>query len=211
MSIKPSTSIGLSVVLIVGVGALGAWWGQHNAATLRESVSSAEQATSPRALGSKSQVPLPRALDSEPLQEEMISSPSSKGSVAGAAGQPPKIVPGGVVAGSDFNRLWETTAIQPWQVRAVPITAPNWIITGVVQRGKNTQIIVQFDGEPAPRFLKIGDVLPGGSTLAWVGPGTIGVVTPNRKRLAVPVLPNIFEPAASASPGQKPTPTPTSR
>ena len=84
--------------------------------------------------------------------------------------------------------MWETTAGQAWQVRAAPITPPNWYITGVVQRGEKTQIIVQFDGEPTPRFLKIGDTLPGGGKLAWVRPGTIGVITPNRKRIGVPVL-----------------------
>jgi hypothetical protein len=204
MSIKPTANIALAIAVIAGASAFGAWWGQRTFALPEPN---AQQAATSRTQGAGPLVPRPRALVGDPPQEEILAPSGSAGSLAGAKGQAPEIVPGGAVAGNAVNRLWETTASQPWQVRAAPITPPNWTITGVVQRGDKTQIIVQFDGEPAPRFLKIGDVLPGGSKLAWVRPGTIGVVTPNRKRLGVPVLPNIFEPAAapSASPGQKPT------
>lgn len=100
----------------------------------------------------------------------------------------PEIVPGGVVLGQAVERMWETTANLAWQVRPAPLTPPNWFITGVVKRGDQSQIIVQFDGEPAPRFMKIGDLLPGGGRLAWVRSDAIGVVMPGRKSLGVPVL-----------------------
>jgi len=99
-----------------------------------------------------------------------------------------EIVPGGLVAGQAVDRMWETTAKLAWQVSAEPLTPSNWFITGIVKRGAQTQIIVQFEGDPKPRFLKIGDVLPGGGRLAWVRPDAIGVITTDRKKLNVAVL-----------------------
>ncbi len=144
----------------------------------------------------------PRPLASDAPQEEILPNPVPANAPTAAAGaQTLEIIPGGAVAGNAVQRMWEASANIPWQVRATPITPPNWSITGVVQRGEQTQIIVQFDGEPAPRFLKIGDVLPGGAKLAWVRPGAIGVVTPSRKRLGVPVLSGSQEPGAAQSAG----------
>lgn len=97
--------------------------------------------------------------------------------------------------------LWETTANQPWQVRPQPITPPNWYITGVVRRGEQTQVIVQLDGEPMPRMFKVGDTLPGGARLGWVRPNAIGVVTPTKKTLDVPVLGG--DPALRATPAPR--------
>jgi hypothetical protein len=87
-----------------------------------------------------------------------------------------------------LSQIWEFNAQQPPELLAQPLTEPNWYITGVVQQGDNTRVMVQFQGESQVRFYKLGDVLPGGSKLAWVKPGTIGVVTPQRKKLQVPIL-----------------------
>jgi hypothetical protein len=87
-----------------------------------------------------------------------------------------------------LSQLWEFNAQQPPALLPQPLTEPNWYITGVVQQGENTRVMVQFQGESQVRFYKVGDVLPGGSKLAWVKPGAIGVVTPQRKKLQVPIL-----------------------
>lgn len=114
----------------------------------------------------------------------------SDNGVKGSANLDTVVVPGGVMEGNLVDRMWETNAQQAWQVRSQPLTPQNWYITGVVQRGTATQVIVQFDGEPTPKFFKIGETLPGGSKLAWVRPDAIGVVTPNKKKIDVPVLSN---------------------
>jgi hypothetical protein len=87
------------------------------------------------------------------------------------------------------------------------LTQPSWYITGVVQQGDNTRVMVQFQGEPTVRFFKVGDTLPGGSQLAWVQPGAIGVVTPKRKSIQVPILQSGAAPAQQAK-SQTPTPKP---
>lgn len=121
-------------------------------------------------------------LASQPIQATSAALPADNA--------PPEIIPGGIITGQTVSRMWETTASQPWKVRPAPLTPPNWFITGVVKRGEQTQVIVQFDGEPQPRFLKIGDTLPGGGKLGWVRPDAIGVITPNRKKLSVSLLAN---------------------
>ncbi len=108
-----------------------------------------------------------------------------------------------------LSQLWEFNAQQPPELLAQPLTEPNWYITGVVQQGDNTRVMVQFQGESQVRFYKIGDVLPGGSKLAWVKPGAIGVVTPKRKNIQVPILE-----AARHTPsalGKNPAPGPAPR
>jgi hypothetical protein len=87
-----------------------------------------------------------------------------------------------------LSQIWEFNAQQPPALLPQPLTEPNWYITGVVQQGDNTRVMVQFQGENQVRFYKVGDLLPGGSKLAWVKPGAIGVVTPQRKKLQVPIL-----------------------
>lgn len=100
--------------------------------------------------------------------------------------------------------LWESTANTPWSVRATPLTPVDWHVTGVVRRGKQTQIIVQFDNDPAPHMLKIGDSLPGGGVLVWVKSDAIGILTPDRQRLRLP----LFErDSATQSPSNSPTST----
>jgi hypothetical protein len=110
------------------------------------------------------------------------SAPTSKPAV-------PAIAPvGWAGTGSALQQMWESNARTEWKVRPAPLTAPNWRISGVVQRGQQTQVIVQFDGETVPRFFKLGDVLPGGAKLAWVKPNVIGVVLVQNDALALPVL-----------------------
>jgi hypothetical protein len=91
-------------------------------------------------------------------------------------------------AGTALQQMWDLGAQAEWKVRPAALTRPNWRISGVVQRGEQTQAIVQIDGELAPKFFKIGDTLPGGAKLAWVKPNVIGVVMPKVGALAVPVL-----------------------
>ena len=110
---------------------------------------------------------------------------------------PPDVLPAGWGAGNNsLDQLWEGNAKAEWAVRATPLTAPNWRISGVVQRGGETLVMVQFDGDPAMKFLKIGDPLPGGGKLAWVKPDVIGVAFAKRAPVAIPVLGG---PPASAS------------
>ena len=194
MSMKP-TSMALAAALILGAAALGAWWGQAGERAAGPANTS-DTSANPAAQVAGPKVALPRPLVSDPPQEVFL-----PGASVTETAQAPEIIPGGAVVGNAVQRMWEASANLAWQVRATPITAPNWYITGVVQRGDKTQIIVQFDGEPAPRLLKLGDVLPGGGKLAWVRPGAIGVVTPNRKRLGVPVLSGDQEPGAALSAG----------
>lgn len=133
-------------------------------------------------------IPLPRAIRSmsPPLSQQDVTA-AAKGAAQLQGSTSPEILPGGPPPGSAIERLWETNANQGWKVRATPLTRPNWYITGVVQRGDKTQVIVQFDGEQQPRFLKIGDTLPGGGKLAWVRDNAIGVVTPDKKIVGVSV------------------------
>jgi hypothetical protein len=112
----------------------------------------------------------------------------------------PAIAPvGWAGTGSALQQMWESNARTDWKVRPVPLTAPNWRISGVVQRGQQTQVIVQFDGETIPRFFKLGDVLPGGAKLAWVKPNVIGVVLVQHDALALPVLDGQTQSSAPAS------------
>ncbi len=116
-----------------------------------------------------------------------------------AASAAAEVVPfGWAGAGASLDQLWESNAAASWNVRPTPLTAPNWRISGVVQRGAQTQVIVQFDGEPETRFFKVGDVLPGGGKLTWVKPNVIGVSFPKQKPLSVPLVEDPFQPASSA-------------
>lgn len=90
--------------------------------------------------------------------------------------------------GNALLQMWDLGVQPDWAVRPAPLSPPNWRISGVVQRGEQTQAIVQFDGDPVPKFFKIGDKLPGGAKLAWVKPNVMGVVMPKAGVLAVPVL-----------------------
>ena len=201
MSMKPTANIAFATALMVGTAILGAWWGQRSAHSVTNSHSNTSKSAIPSAKAAGPHIAFPRPLATE-LPMEDILSPATPASLPST--KVPDIVPGGAVTGHAVVRMWETTANQAWQVRAAPITPPNWYITGVVQRGEKTQIIVQFDGEPTPRFLKIGDVLPGGGKLAWVRPDAIGIITPNRKRIGVSVLSDSSTPAPihSTRPGK---------
>jgi hypothetical protein len=123
--------------------------------------------------------------------------------------------PGGDPLTAELSQIWETNAQQAPATLPQALTQPSWYITGVVQQGDNTRVMVQFQGEPTVRFFKVGDTLPGGSRLAWVQPGAIGVVTPKRKSIQVPILQSGAPPAppqGKATPAEhlaKPqTPTP---
>jgi hypothetical protein len=112
---------------------------------------------------------------------------------------PVDVVPGGWAGkGTDIERAWESNAQTGWNIRTIPLTPPNWRISGVVQRGSQTQVIVLIDGEPNPKFFKIGDTLPGGAQLAWVQPDVVGVVS-NGGNIAVPVLEGQTQAASKAA------------
>ncbi len=85
-------------------------------------------------------------------------------------------------------RMWETTAKQPWRSTGPALTAKSWVITGMVQRGAQSQVIVLIDGQSEPSFFKVGDTLPGGARLVWIKPDTMGVSMPGGKRLEVAVF-----------------------
>jgi hypothetical protein len=125
---------------------------------------------------------------SAPALATAAASPRSSASATKPIPPQPIAPVGWAGTGTILEQMWESNARVEWKVRPEPITAPNWRISGVVQRGQQTQIIVQFDGEAAPRFFKLGDVLPGGAKLAWVQPNVIGVVLVQHDAVAVPVL-----------------------
>lgn len=143
-------------------------------------------------------IALPRTI------EDVLALAAPKEAVKEAASE---IVPGGATPENSIERLWETNTNKGWSVRATPLTRPNWYITGVVQRGDKTQVIVQFEGEQQPRFLKIGDPLPGGGKLAWVRNNAIGVITPDKKIVGVSVRPDEWEPPAKGQGGNAPPPS----
>lgn len=186
MNFAPRTYRMAAGVLLAAVTALaGAWWGtrqaQPNLSELPNTLA-ASNATPPI-------IPLPPPL----FRAEPPAPSAAPGPAAGVPGtatpSPADIQPAGLGGNATpTDLLWETTASQPWQVRPQPITPPNWYITGVVRRGEQTQVIVQFDGEPMPRMFKVGDTLPGGARLGWVRPNAIGVIMSNKKALDVPVL-----------------------
>ncbi len=202
MNFAPRTYRMAAGVLLAAVTALaGAWWGtrqaQPNLSELPNTLA-ASNATPPI-------IPLPPPL----FRAEPPAPSAAPGPAAGVPGtatpSPADIQPAGLGGNAmPTDLLWETTASQPWQVRPQPITPPNWYITGVVRRGEQTQVIVQFDGEPMPRMFKVGDTLPGGARLGWVRPNAIGVITSTKKTLDVPVLGG--DPASRVTPA-----TPASR
>jgi hypothetical protein len=87
-----------------------------------------------------------------------------------------------------INQMWEANAQKPPTLLDQPLTAPNWTINGVVQQADTAQIVVQVQGDPQIKFFKVGDKLPGGSTLSWVRPGLMAVITPEKKTIEIPVL-----------------------
>jgi len=183
---KPRANQLLSVIIIGSAMSAGAWWGTHTANTPVSQASPPATGSTASAAASRPSIPRPRPIvDTFSAASEESTPPTQ---AVAAASQPAEIIPGGAIGGS-VERLWETNANKAWQVRATPLTPPNWFITGVVQRGAQTQIIVQFDGDPNPRFLKVGDTLPGGGKLSWVRSNTIGVLTPDKKIVGVSVYP----------------------
>ena len=129
-----------------------------------------------------------------------LAAPVSPMAAGLAKATPPVVLPAGWSAGNtSLDQLWEGNAKAEWAVRATPLTAPNWRISGVVQRGKETLVMVQFDSDPAVQFLKIGDPLPGGGKLAWVKPDVIGVAFAKRAPVAIPVLGGSPAPASSST------------
>jgi len=124
--------------------------------------------------------------------------PQREDGVAPQAGNAP------VPTREPLSQIWEFNAQQAPEMLPQALTEPNWYIGGVVQQGDNTRVMVQFQGESQVRFYKIGDILPGGSKLAWVKPGAIGVITPKRKKLQVPILDGVQanNPGANANPGK---------
>lgn len=187
----------LGVVMVVSAMLLGGWAGFISIRSTPAAVIPAHSTAVKAASGPI--IPFPQPVP-PPEEETPAQAISAQGLVSN---KPFEIVPGGMVVGQAVDHMWETTTKLDWQVSPTPLTPPNWFITGVVKRGEQTQIIVQFDGESKPRFLKIGDVLPGGGKLAWVRPDAIGVITPSRKKLNVAVLhgepENPLSPALSAS------------
>lgn len=179
-----------AVMLLTAVG-LGAWLGKRagEQVPLSLPVVGLRIAGTASAASEKPEVDFPPPLLLPSATADPVQMPASTAKRSIDGGQDATaIVPGGVVEGNAVDRMWETNALQAWQGRAKPLTPPNWYITGVVRRGEHTQIIVQFDGDPVPKFFKVGDTLPGGGRLAWVRPDAIGVVTANHKKIDLPVL-----------------------
>lgn len=180
----------LPLLLIACAAGIGGAWGYFTALP-----SAAPAPASTAASPTAPPIAQPRAIiDTQASAGADTPAATAPGTEANAT----DIVPGGGGGLNAAERLWEANAQKPWQVRTTPLTRPNWYITGVVQRGAATQVIVEFDGDPQPRFLKIGDHLPGGGTIAWVRANTIGVLTPEKKIIGLAIDPD--EPATLEPP-----------
>ncbi len=104
---------------------------------------------------------------------------------------------GWTASATELKQMWESNAASNWEVRSTPLSAPNWSIVGVVQRGTQSQAIVLLAGDPNPQFFKLGDTLPGGAKLTSVEPALIKVTLPDTAQASfavnVPVLTGALE------------------
>jgi hypothetical protein len=98
-----------------------------------------------------------------------------------------------------LQEMWEASLLMPRKVADTPLTAENWFITGVFTRGDEQQVIVQRGNDPKPHFHKVGDTLPGGAQINWVRPNVIGLTTPGKESIALPLTQPVRA-AASAAP-----------
>lgn len=211
-----TTARSQSIFTIVGVVAVaiaiapGVWWGMHEAglassmptnATAANGKISNNKISNDKAIDkgevilNQPRYPRPPAVfdpvEALAVQASLAGGTTTKSlaSSGSTASAPVAVQPVGWAGpGSVLQQMWDLGTQAEWAVRPAPLSPRNWRINGVVQRGEQTQAIVQFDGEPEPRFFKIGDTLPGGAKLAWVKPNVIGVVMPKAGALAVPVL-----------------------
>lgn len=123
---------------------------------------------------------------------------SSVKATQAASAKPDDVKPAGWTASStDLKLLWEINASADWAVSPTPLSPPNWRVVGVVQRGNQSQAIVQVDNDPTPRFFKLGDTLPGGAKLTSVAPDLIKVTIPQSEQASsainLPVLAGALE------------------
>lgn len=103
-----------------------------------------------------------------------------------------------------LHRTWETNAQQPPPPPLQPLTEPSWVVSGVVQQGEQSQLMVRYSGQEEVRFFQLGDTLPGGSKLLWVKPTVIGVLTPQRKTIQIPILEGLALPGEHTTPISRP-------
>jgi hypothetical protein len=166
---RPNTALLLSALLLLASALVGGWagWQHSHSATLAHDTSAQPDPVIPPSIR-------PVQIDFPPDTDT---------------------APEGAPLTADLSQMWETNAQQAPATLPQALTQPSWYIVGAVQQGDNTRVMVQFQGEPNVRFFKVGDTLPGGSQLAWVQPGAIGVVTPKRKSIQVPILQSGAPPA----------------
>lgn len=68
-----------------------------------------------------------------------------------------------------------------------PLTPPNWRIVGIAARGEERVVLVRTERQPA-RQLKIGDALPGGSTILEINDDSLCLLVDGKKRM-LPLYP----------------------
>ena len=134
-SVIAAALVGIAIVL-------GSWLGSAATTVSADAVAAKQGSDVTENQGPP--IPLPRAIRSvsPPLSQQDVAAAAAKGTSQQQGSSSPEIVPGGPPPASAIERLWETNANQGWKVRATPLTRPNWYITGVVQRGDKTQVII---------------------------------------------------------------------
>ena len=139
----------------------------------------------------------------DPIAKTSTPAPSVKPAQPTSA-KPDDVNPvGWTASGTDLKLLWEINASADWAVSPTPLSPPNWRVVGVVQRGSQSQAIVQIDNDPAPRFFKLGDTLPGGAKLTSVAPDLIKVTIAQPEQgssaINLPVLAGALESSSKAT------------
>jgi len=70
-----------------------------------------------------------------------------------------------------------------WGATSAASNKPQWSVTGIVRRGKERYVMINFAGRPI-EVLREGDVLPDGARIARIENGRFLVLTPDNKKIA---------------------------
>ena len=90
--------------------------------------------------------------------------------------------------GGRLYLAWEANAQQRPSPPVQSLTEPSWVVNGVVLQGDQSQLMLRFSGQEQVHFYRLGDTLPGGSKLLWIEATAIGVLTPQKKTIQIPIL-----------------------
>ncbi|MFM9922037.1 hypothetical protein VLK31_03520 [Variovorax sp. H27-G14] len=163
----------------------GGWLGARQAGEILQADSARRQ--QPVAPAEALVLPLPPAFHTDAIGPRESPRQANEGGseTATPTGEPP---PGGYPVDVAVE-MWEAWLKQPRKIGDRALTAEAWVVTGVVVRANVQEVIVQRGNDPKPQFRRVGDTLPGGARIVWVRPNAIGLITPQRERISLPVRP----------------------